>query len=202
MLYALLNVFTVTSDTIAKLLWIFRSLRASRILHSQLLESVFTATFRWLDVTPVGRIITRCTQDISSVDQELESFAFMLMRLTIALLAFFVSAVLMAGWYAFIPGILLALLGGFLGIVYLKCQLCIRREMSNAKAPILSQVSTALASLRKFSHSICLYGKGLNETSQHPYEPTECKQNLRTSWRSASTSKSGVLRPTIISTAG
>ena len=149
MLYALLNLFTVTSDTIARLLWIFRSIRASRILHSRLLESVFTATFRWLDVTPVGRIITRCTQDISSVDQELESFAYMLMRMTIALLAFFVSAVLMAGWYAFIPGILLALLGGFLGIVYLKCQLCIRREMSNAKAPVMSEIGAALNGLRE-----------------------------------------------------
>ena len=71
------------------------------------------------------------------------------MRMTIALLAFFVSAILMAGWYAFIPGILLALLGGFLGIVYLKCQLCIRREMSNAKAPVMSEIGAALNGLRE-----------------------------------------------------
>ena len=95
------------------------------------------------------------------------------MRMTIALLAFFVSAILMAGWYAFIPGILLALLGGFLGIVYLKCQLCIRREMSNAKAPVMSEIGAALNGLRELIEPgaayayICIVADDLSR-SVHP----------------------------------
>lgn len=149
MIYALLNIFAEASDSLSQALWVFRSLRASRIIHSQLLESVFSATFRWLDITPVGRIVARCTQDIASIDSQFEAFAYMLMRMSLNLVALFTSAVVMAGWFAFIPGMLLAVLGGFLGFVYLKCQLCIRREMSNAKAPVMSQIGTALSGLRE-----------------------------------------------------
>jgi hypothetical protein len=39
----------------------------------------------------------------------------------------------------FLPGILAAILGGTLGQIYLKAQLSIKRESSNAKAPVLGQ---------------------------------------------------------------
>ena len=54
----------------------------------------------------------------------------------------------MAGAFAIIPGILMIGLGGFLGHVYLRTSLCIRREMSNLKGPMVSQVTTSLAALR------------------------------------------------------
>lgn len=76
----------------------------------------------------------------------------MLMRMSINMLALFTSAIVVAGWYAIIPGLLLATVGGFLGLVYLKCQLSIRREVSNAKAPVMSQIGTALNSLREPEH--------------------------------------------------
>lgn len=37
----------------------YQSIRASKLIHSKLLLSVFSSTFRWLDITPVGRIVTR-----------------------------------------------------------------------------------------------------------------------------------------------
>lgn len=97
----------------------------------------------------MGRIVARCTQDIASVDGDFQLFAFVLMRMTIILAVLFISAVGMAGLYALVPGLLLAVLGGFLGFVYLKSQLSIRREMSNAKAPVLGQIGIALSGLRK-----------------------------------------------------
>jgi ABC-type multidrug transport system fused ATPase/permease subunit len=62
--------------------------RASRTIHRQLVESIMGTTLRyvpcwpgsisahpkrhrWLDVTPVSRIITRCTADISAVDSSI-----------------------------------------------------------------------------------------------------------------------------------
>lgn len=152
-IYVLLNVLSETSDVLSQVVWVFRSVRASRIIHAQLLQSVFSATFRWLDITPVGRIVARCTQDIASVDGDFQLFAFVLMRMTIILTVLFISAVSMAGLYALVPGLLLAVLGGFLGFVYLKSQLSIRREMSNAKAPVLGQIGIALSGLRKCKKS-------------------------------------------------
>ncbi|KAH8108752.1 P-loop containing nucleoside triphosphate hydrolase protein [Phellopilus nigrolimitatus] len=103
--------------------------------------------FRWLDVTPVGRIVTRCTQDMDTIDEQLTRMASPFMSITINLICLFFAAVFMVGWYALIPGLVVAILGGLLGRVYLKCQICIRREMSNAKAPVMTQVGTALAGL-------------------------------------------------------
>lgn len=42
------------------------ALRASKLLHRRLIETVLGTTMRWLDKTPASRIITRCTQDVSS----------------------------------------------------------------------------------------------------------------------------------------
>lgn len=39
--------------------------------HGKLLTSVFSATLRWLDSTPQGRLISRFTRDIRTIDGEL-----------------------------------------------------------------------------------------------------------------------------------
>lgn len=104
----------------------------------------------------MGRIIARCTQDVSSVDGLLSQFFYSFMRMTVAMIISFSMSVAMAGWSAFIPGLVLFILGSFLGLVYLKCQICIRREMSNAQAPVISQIGAALSGLRKlFLYSQC-----------------------------------------------
>lgn len=55
-------------------------------------------------------------------------------------------------------------LGAFLGHVYLKASLCMRREMSNLKGPMMSQVTAALGALREFmSFPFLLY-----HLSEHP----------------------------------
>lgn len=38
-----------------------------------------------------------------------------------------------------IPGFLVAIVGGWIGQVYISAQLSVKREMSNAKAPVLGQ---------------------------------------------------------------
>ncbi|KAI5122628.1 hypothetical protein M0805_008717 [Coniferiporia weirii] len=146
-IYVLVNMSGYISDFISQVIWVYCSMGASRVIHLGLLESIFTSPFRWLDVTPVGRIITRCTQDMSTIDENISDFAMMFISTTINLICLFFSAVLMIGWYAFIPGLIVAGLGGLIGRIYLKCQICVRREMSNAKAPVMSQVGTALAGL-------------------------------------------------------
>ncbi|KAH8108771.1 hypothetical protein DFH11DRAFT_1057276 [Phellopilus nigrolimitatus] len=69
--YALASTSGYFIELVSELAFVLRSLRASRLIYTSLLESIFTAPFRWLDVTPVGRIVTRCTQDTSTIDDEL-----------------------------------------------------------------------------------------------------------------------------------
>ena len=45
------------------------------------------------------------------------------------------------------PGIAIALLGAWLSRVYMKAQIAIKREMSNAKAPVLGHFGASVAGL-------------------------------------------------------
>lgn len=47
----------------------------------------------------------------------------------------------------FFLAIAIAIVGGWLGNVYIKAQLSVKREMSNAKAPVLGILGGAIAGL-------------------------------------------------------
>ncbi|KAG9314746.1 P-loop containing nucleoside triphosphate hydrolase protein [Chiua virens] len=105
------------------------SLRASKVIHDRLVQRILGATFRWLDTTPVARVITRCTQDIGTVDGMFAMSLSNLIGLTIRMITLLAVVVYMAPPFALF-GLLTAL-----------------REMSNAKAPLLAHLDAALAGL-------------------------------------------------------
>ena len=53
------------------------------------------------------------------------------------------------------PALAIALLGVWLGQVYMKAQLSVKREMSNAKAPVLGMLGGAISGLRTSHHLLC-----------------------------------------------
>ena len=53
-----------------------------------------------------------------------------------------------------IPGVLISILGAWCGQVYIKAQLSVKREMSNARAPVLGHFGAAVSGLT----SIRAYG--------------------------------------------
>ena len=62
--------FSVLSAcTFRSLFQISSSLKAARRMHENLLQSTLLATCSWFDSTPVGRIINRFSQDITTIDQ-------------------------------------------------------------------------------------------------------------------------------------
>lgn len=72
------------------------------------------------------------------VDGPISMGLWRLSEMTMAMLVKFSAVVLLTP--AFLaPGILVAILGGWIGQVYIAAQLSVKREMSNAKAPVLGQ---------------------------------------------------------------
>lgn len=47
---------------------IYYSLSAAKNIHNSLMKSVIEAECSWYDSTPIGRIINRFSQDISTID--------------------------------------------------------------------------------------------------------------------------------------
>ncbi|KAJ7931122.1 hypothetical protein B0H13DRAFT_2228071 [Mycena leptocephala] len=126
------------------------SFRASRIIHRQLVESVLGTTFRWLDFTPTSRIIARCTVDISAVDTMFPQG----LQKTISMLTKFGAVVIFTPVF-FLAGALVGIIGAACGRIYIASRLSVKREQSNAKAPVLALyelfiISSSLASVRAY----------------------------------------------------
>ncbi|KAI5991472.1 hypothetical protein EDD15DRAFT_2275310 [Pisolithus albus] len=135
------------------LLYYRGTLRASRAIHKRLVEAVLGTTLRWLDTTPTSRVITRCTQDIRAIDGPFAQELSWVIELTITLL-FRLGAVVLFTPLFLLPGVLVGVVGIWVGRIYMKAQLSVKREMSNAKAPVLGHFGAAIAGLT----SIRAYG--------------------------------------------
>ncbi|KAF8876196.1 P-loop containing nucleoside triphosphate hydrolase protein [Gymnopilus junonius] len=121
-------------------------LRSTRVIHSQLIRSVFSSTFRWLDETPTARIIARCTQDINAVDGPIPQAVNEFTNETIITLTK-LGAVVLFTPASLIPGVGVAVAGSFMGRLYLKSQLSARREMSNSRSPLIAHFIAAMHGL-------------------------------------------------------
>ncbi|KIP05211.1 hypothetical protein PHLGIDRAFT_534835 [Phlebiopsis gigantea 11061_1 CR5-6] len=145
-MYVAIVALSILAMVYASLVWCYASMRASRRIHARLLKSLLGSTFRWLDMTPTSRVITRCTQDIQAVDGSIPNQLYGLISTTISLMVSLTAVVLYTP--AFLPpALVIAVVGGLLGHLYIKAQLSIKREMSNAKAPVLNVFTSTTAGL-------------------------------------------------------
>ncbi|KAF9455005.1 hypothetical protein P691DRAFT_813919 [Macrolepiota fuliginosa MF-IS2] len=147
--YVGLQALAVTLYMSVFVIFIFATLRASRYLHRRLVESVLGTTLsiqRWLDTTPISRIITRCTQDIRAVDGPLKDSGKWFMEITMSMVMKLAAVVFMTPIFL-IPGLIVGAVGGWVGQIYMAAQLSVKREMSNAKAPVVGHFGAAIAGL-------------------------------------------------------
>ncbi|KZT28297.1 hypothetical protein NEOLEDRAFT_1145911 [Neolentinus lepideus HHB14362 ss-1] len=141
--YCVLLGLSAVASYISHRAYFLGSIRASRVMHQQLMQSIIGTTLRWLDQTPTSRIMTRCTQDIRTLDGPLamltldfgDSVASMLMK-------FVAISVLTPAFI--LPGVLAVIFGSRLSQMFLRAQLAIKREMSAARAPVLGHFTAAI----------------------------------------------------------
>ncbi|KAF4617652.1 hypothetical protein D9613_005677 [Agrocybe pediades] len=141
--YTGLALFLFCSNFLVYLVYILGSLRASRRINRLLVDSILGSTLRWLDETPTARIITRCTQDIRAVDSTLPQTLMWLAEIINAFVTKLGAVVLFTPIFLF-PGLGVAVAAFFIGNMYLKTQLSVKRESSNARAPVLSHFSAVI----------------------------------------------------------
>ncbi|PBK67572.1 P-loop containing nucleoside triphosphate hydrolase protein [Armillaria solidipes] len=142
--YGLLLLVTFLLYIASFSVYVFGAIRASREINSRLMKSILGTTLRWLDTTPTSRIIARCTQDIQSIDNAVSMLLLSLLQMTVSMIIKF-SAVLVFTPMFLSPGILVAILGAWCSQIYIKAQLSVKREMSNAKAPVLAHFGAAIS---------------------------------------------------------
>ncbi|KDQ18018.1 hypothetical protein BOTBODRAFT_155037 [Botryobasidium botryosum FD-172 SS1] len=152
-IYCGLLALAIIAFLTASLTFIFGSIRASHAIHNQLVQSVLGTTCRWLDSTPVGRVIARFTQDLRVIDGPIALCLERFITISIPLLVKLSTVVYMSPAFI-IPAVALAVLGGWIGNIYIAAQLPVKREMSNSQSPVFSHFGGAIAGLT----SIRAYG--------------------------------------------
>ncbi|EPT00314.1 hypothetical protein FOMPIDRAFT_1023884 [Fomitopsis schrenkii] len=151
--YGSIMIISVLFYVAAFYVYTYGTLRASRIIHSDLISSILATTLRWLDKTPTSRIIARVTQDIQEVDTSVARWFGVITEMSLEMVMKLGVVVLMSPIFL-VPGVLIAVLGAWVGEIYMKAQLAVKRERSNAKAPVLGHFGAAFAGLT----SIRAYG--------------------------------------------
>ncbi|KAH9907116.1 ABC transporter type 1, transmembrane domain-containing protein [Fomitopsis serialis] len=151
--YGSIMIISVLFHTAAYYVYTFGSLRASRTVHDDLISSILATTMRWLDKTPTSRIIARCTQDIQEVDASVARWFSTIVEMSLEMLMKLGVVVVISPIFV-VPGVFIAAVGAWIGEFYMKAQLAIKRERSNAKAPVLGHFGAAFAGLT----SIRAYG--------------------------------------------
>ncbi|KAJ6450220.1 ABC transporter type 1, transmembrane domain-containing protein [Mycena vulgaris] len=117
---------------------VFGQLRASKVIHKNLMSSILSAPLRWLDVTPTSRIIARVTNDMRAVDDSLANLCWPLAVIIISMIVKFGAVVIYTPIF-FFPGIFVGAVGAWIGQTYIAGQLPVKRPMSNSRAPVLAQ---------------------------------------------------------------
>ncbi|ODO04635.1 hypothetical protein I350_05244 [Cryptococcus amylolentus CBS 6273] len=116
--------------------------KAAREMHRRLVDSIFGAYMRFMDTTPVGRIISRFTKDIKSIDGPFTETFDTVADVTAGLILKIAVVVSLVPLFS-IPAVIIGALGGIMGEMYIHGQLSVKREMSNAKSPLFSHFSAA-----------------------------------------------------------
>ncbi|KAJ2710883.1 hypothetical protein H4R19_003522, partial [Coemansia spiralis] len=120
------------------------SVRASRVLHEQLLHTVLRAPVRFFDTTPVGRLINRFSKDMETIDQALSSsLAIFVTELIAALAILVVISVITPAFTIGAVGIVVVYWG--IGVLYLAASREIKRFESVTRSPIYTQFGETLS---------------------------------------------------------
>ncbi|KAF8956542.1 P-loop containing nucleoside triphosphate hydrolase protein, partial [Flammula alnicola] len=178
-------IFRIFISSIMDVYYNLRALKATRSIHVQLIDSIFSTTLRWLDETPTARIIARCTQDIRSVDGPIPQTFNEAVQESLTVFTKLCAIVLFTPIFV-LPGIAVAILGVFMGNLYLKSQLSVKREMRhvadtrvcNARSPLLGHFSTAihgLVSIRAYGAQEAFKDESLRRIDHY-------SRAARTSW--------------------
>ncbi|KAL0058896.1 hypothetical protein AAF712_014394 [Marasmius tenuissimus] len=144
--YGLLLLAAVIVTALTYAFFAVFSVRASKAIHKQLIQSILTTTLRWLDTTPVSRIIARCTGDINNVDTRIPDSLEGLVVRGLQMFTQMVALVIFTPVFI-LPAIVLTVLGKLCGDLFTRAVLCVRRELSNAKAPVLAQFEGAVSGI-------------------------------------------------------
>jgi len=126
--------------------WVFAEgcMRAARTLHDECLLKVLKAPMSWFEEMPTGRILSRLSSDLGTVDLHLPHSLDNAVQLTFTVVVMLVTICIFAPLVAF-AGIFVSVFYGVLGVLVDRTNREIKRMRDRAMAPIQTNLAEVLS---------------------------------------------------------
>ncbi|RPB26876.1 hypothetical protein L211DRAFT_804498 [Terfezia boudieri ATCC MYA-4762] len=142
--YALIGFAYMATSLLRECIVFAGSLRASKIIHDQLLHAVMRAKFRFFDSTPLGRIINRFSKDLEAVDQEVAPVALGMIHSFATVVAIVILITVITPGFI-VPGIFVSALYCLIGSFYMQASRDLKRLESIQRSPLYQHFGETLA---------------------------------------------------------
>jgi hypothetical protein len=86
---------------------------------------------------------------VAIVDSSIPEFLAPVLNIGISMFMKFIAVVVFSPVFL-LPGVIAFVVGALLGQIYMKAQLSVKRETSNARSPVLSHFGAAIAGIGKY----------------------------------------------------
>ncbi|KAF2666079.1 bile acid-transporting ATPase [Microthyrium microscopicum] len=144
--YAIIGLVMVIMVFVREIVLFYGSITASKRIHTQLMDSVMRAKFRFFDSTPLGQIMNRFSKDIEAIDQDVTPVAVGVIYCLLSIVTIIILITVIT------PGFLIA--GGIIsvtyfaiGIVYINSSRDLKRLESVKRSPIFQQFGETLTGM-------------------------------------------------------
>lgn len=121
-------------------------MRASKVLHNRMFESILNATMRFFDTNPSGRILNRFSKDMGAIDEYLPMVLMTFLQVFLVMSGILILVIIVN------PILVLALLAAILFYalllrVYLRPSQDLKRLEGICRSPVFSHLSASLTGL-------------------------------------------------------
>lgn len=142
----ILVLYEIVAISGTSLTWLGNGKRASRRLHSSLLGAICGAPTTFFDKTPLGRLVSRFSKDIRTVDQRLPNHMEMWMGAMTNMFSV-LTVVCLADWWTIIPIVPIAGLYWYMQRAYRRAVIEVRRLEGTSRSPIYIHFDNTLSGL-------------------------------------------------------
>ena len=145
-IYAVLSIFYIFISLVREGYIFWGSLRASRTLHTRLLESISRAKLQFFDTTPLGQLMNRFSKDIEAIDQDVAPVAVGVLGCLFSMISIVVLiSVITPGFL--IAGFFITIIYFAIGQFYLRSSRDLKRLESVQRSPLYQQFGETLSGI-------------------------------------------------------
>ena len=144
--YAALGVLYVLLCVLRLGLTFRGAIKASRKIHTMLLDAVLRAKFKFFDTTPLGQITNRFSKDLQQIDQDIAPVAAGVLQCVFSIVSIILLISIITPGFL-IAGVFLTAIYTAIGLLYIQSSRDLKRLESAQRSPLYQQFGETLSGI-------------------------------------------------------